>query len=759
MVPGLQMEGGLFSFPRFLEDRFKTMKNYIAPAAIALGVALLIICAWTFKQRTNLDRYRELLIREIEKTTGTKPDIGRLSLSWSPKITIHGYDLFLSGIPGLGPGSSISIPHIEMPIRFFPLLRKRLQPYRVILNSPVFTVQRLSYEAETVQNETTYGLKPSGANAPRPVDRKPNPVHRKALALDGYTWSGLENVEFQVSDGALLFLSREGELRATMDHISLNSVFRSPGDPIPYQGQFRLSGSKVILSGTVGPISKKPTPSLPPFRTTLKSADFRPGLVLHKFGWSRAPVLEDHPVSLTVDLSGSPGKPLSLEARAEFIEDTLPFLHLLEGRCKADYDPAKDVLALKDFSVKPKVGPGLFKVDGELRNLSRSPDVDLRITIPRFRAYELLVRSGMLSGPADVLHKAFDEVHLDATLAGTMNDLKLKDGLMEIDQASCRFNAQMRLRGPRRIDFDLHTTGLNLDRYITLPWNRPPTTLSSGYAEAYASERNGPVATDSEAGIRLSGRAFVEGGLLGGLRFSTLKTTFKGQNGRYELTPFSFRFYGGSAEANAVLETRADVRRFEMDGALVGVRTSDMSRDLTGTEQIRGLAKMGIQLTGVTPRLEDLINRVEGRAWIRMKHGALVGPDILASVRFVENQMLGGNAPPRVKVPFRRLEGTFRILKGRFHSEDLLLDGPVLAVKGKGSFGLDQTLDVKITPTFFLSAKGSDSKENRFSLPLRVTGSFADATILPDFGELNFGDVMRTLKSFFMGPGPTSAPK
>ena len=197
------------------------------------------------------------------------------------------------------------------------------------------------------------------------------------------------------------------------------------------------------------------------------------------------------------------------------------------------------MLALKDFSVKPKVGPGLFKVDGELRNLSRSPDIDLRINrSPGSGLMNSWSGQECFPGPPMFVHKAFDEVHLDATLAGTMNDLKLKDGLLEIDQASCRFNAQMRLRGPRRIDFDLHTTGLNLDRYITLPWNRPPTTLSSGYAEAYASERNGPVATDSEAGIRLSGRVFVEGGLLGGLRFSTLKTTLKGQNGRVRTNPF-----------------------------------------------------------------------------------------------------------------------------------------------------------------------------------------------------------------------------
>lgn len=109
-----------------------------------------------------------------------------------------------------------------------------------------------------------------------------------------------------------------------------------------------------------------------------------------------------------------------------------------------------------------------------------------------------------------------------------------------------------------------------------------------------------------------------------------------------------------------------------------------------------------------------------------------------------------------MKIPFSRLEGSFRILNGRFHSEDLFMEGPVLTVAGKGSFGLDQTLDMTITPTLLASARDADSTSKDFSLPLRVTGTFTDATIMPDFGRLNFGDAMRMLKQFFVGPGPAS---
>ncbi|MBI4774354.1 MAG: hypothetical protein HY788_09285 [Deltaproteobacteria bacterium] len=729
------------------------MKNYKALFLVAVGLASLIAFLWAFKERTDLERYRQLLIREVETATGARPTIGRLSLSLYPKITVHGYDLSLSGLRGFASRTSVSVPHIEMRIRFLSFLRKSLKPYRIILNAPVFTVQRLSSQTGGGREKAEDRPDPPGAGAPKPANGESIPALTKTLALNGYTWSGLESVELRMSDGSLFLSSREGEPPVRVDHITLNSVFESRKRPAPFKGHFRLYGSEVTLSGTVGPLSEQPILSFPAFRAILKSADFRPALVLPNFGWPRIAVLDHRPVSLTLDLSGSPGNPISLEAGAEWTSDASPFLRLIEARCRADYDPLKDVLLLKEVTVQPKVGPGRIKADGELRNVTRSPDIDLRIAIPGFRAYELLVRAGMVSGPADVRYKAFDQVRLDADISGSANDLKVKNGLFQIDHTSCRFSAQLRLNAARSINFDLHVTGLDMDRYLFLPWKRSPSTLGFKRAEAFAALRNGP---DSESGIRVSGRVFLEEGLVGGFRFSALKTTLNGESGRYELDPFGFQCYGGSARAKATMETSPDVRRLEMDGTLLGIRTSDLSRDLTGIEQIQGLARMGIQLTGVAPRFEDLVNRIEGRAWVRMKHGALVGPDLLAGVRFVEHQILGSNTAPRMKIPFSRLEGSFRILNGRFHSEDLFMEGPVLTVAGKGSFGLDQTLDMTITPTLLASARDADSTSKDFSLPLRVTGTFTDATIMPDFGRLNFGDAMRMLKQFFVGPGPAS---
>ena len=107
--------------------------------AIGLGVtAICLLAAAVFLTPIflNLDRYRPEVISFFEQNTGKKVEIGRLSLTFFPQITVHMDGFGVKSPPLFPPSYIVKVPRTDAVIDFWPLLRRRVMIRSVVVEDP-----------------------------------------------------------------------------------------------------------------------------------------------------------------------------------------------------------------------------------------------------------------------------------------------------------------------------------------------------------------------------------------------------------------------------------------------------------------------------------------------------------------------------------------------------------------------------------------------------------------------------------------------
>jgi uncharacterized protein involved in outer membrane biogenesis len=109
---------------------------------ILAGIAatLLMVFVFVLPVLLNGDRYRPQAISYLEQSTGKKVEIGRLAVTFFPKLTIHVDDFGVKS-PSLFPPSYIlKVARIDVQIDPWPLLHRQIVIRSVVLEQPVINL-------------------------------------------------------------------------------------------------------------------------------------------------------------------------------------------------------------------------------------------------------------------------------------------------------------------------------------------------------------------------------------------------------------------------------------------------------------------------------------------------------------------------------------------------------------------------------------------------------------------------------------------
>ena len=110
---------------------------------IALGVVLtlLIVSLAVFIATFDADRYRPLVVSELQKALGRPVKLERLSLSWQGGFALqaNGFALFEDA---QASEPLIQVESASASVRLMPLLRKELQVASIVLSRPRIHVSR-----------------------------------------------------------------------------------------------------------------------------------------------------------------------------------------------------------------------------------------------------------------------------------------------------------------------------------------------------------------------------------------------------------------------------------------------------------------------------------------------------------------------------------------------------------------------------------------------------------------------------------------
>jgi uncharacterized protein involved in outer membrane biogenesis len=102
--------------------------------------ALLVVCVFVVPALLNADRYRLKAISYLEESTGKKVEIGRLTVTFFPRVTIHVVDFGVKSPPLFPPSYILKVARIDVEIDPRPLLQGHIVIRSLVLEQPVINL-------------------------------------------------------------------------------------------------------------------------------------------------------------------------------------------------------------------------------------------------------------------------------------------------------------------------------------------------------------------------------------------------------------------------------------------------------------------------------------------------------------------------------------------------------------------------------------------------------------------------------------------
>jgi uncharacterized protein involved in outer membrane biogenesis len=102
--------------------------------------ALLLVCVFVVPALLNADRYRLKAISYLEESTGKKVEIGRLTVTFFPRATIHVVDFGVKSPPLFPPSYILKVARIDVEIDPRPLLQGHIVIRSLVLEQPVINL-------------------------------------------------------------------------------------------------------------------------------------------------------------------------------------------------------------------------------------------------------------------------------------------------------------------------------------------------------------------------------------------------------------------------------------------------------------------------------------------------------------------------------------------------------------------------------------------------------------------------------------------
>ncbi len=209
-----------------------------------------------------------------------------------------------------------------------------------------------------------------------------------------------------------------------------------------------------------------------------------------------------------------------------------------------------------------------------------------------------------------------------------------------------------------------------------------------------------------------------------GFAFETMDATLDLQDGRAVVDPLRFGIAEGTVAGSLTLDGRQDVPAAALDMTVDRVAIAKFFESSEFAQEMGGLLRGRIGLSGTGPSLAAMLGRGEGRLALVMTQGTISAVMVELSGLDIAEYLALSLTDGDVKLPIDCMAVDFDVENGVGTSRTLLLDTSDSFIAGEGTIDLDQeTVDVVVV---------SDPKD--FSLlslnaPIYVEGPFIDPAV------------------------------
>jgi AsmA protein len=316
---------------------------------------------------------------------------------------------------------------------------------------------------------------------------------------------------------------------------------------------------------------------------------------------------------------------------------------------------------------------------------------------------------------------AFDakKEHVDVELAG---------GLLQ-----SQVTAKVAVNGfaSPAIRFDVDVDQFDADLYM--PKKEAGTAKESGPEQ--------PIDLSALRSLNLEGRLHIGALKVANVKTSNLKLEMKARNGQLNVSPLSANLYKGSVNGSVSVNAQA-TPVIAVNQTLKGVDIAALTKDAADFDTLEGRGNVGMNLTMRGDTVSAMKQALNGTMSLNLADGAIKGINIAKKLRDAQG-MLGktqtASADSAEKTDFSELKASFKVNNGVAHNDDLSLKSPLLRLTGNGDIDIGRdsmNYLAKATLAKTLEGQGGKDAVGGITVPVRVSGPFADLKYTLDFGAM-----------------------
>ncbi len=298
-------------------------------------------------------------------------------------------------------------------------------------------------------------------------------------------------------------------------------------------------------------------------------------------------------------------------------------------------------------------------------------------------------------------------------------------------------------------DLKMHLDRLDLDRYAILPPQSatpsPPSTKeeSRGATSKVSAQK---VSVQKAASLQplfpvelIKGLDFhldmtADSMKSSGVELSRVKLKAQGKDGLVELKPFQAELYSGTVSAEATLDVRGNTPRMVLKKELDHVHVAPLLRDMTGREELSGIAVLSLQLTSSGNSREAIVRHANGKLQLALQDGEIKRLRILKVIRQAKALYKGEqvvHAAVDEPTAFAHISASGLIKEGIFYNDDLKANSDLMKVTGKGEVDfadeqVDYLLNIYLSRGLDRDERSGKAEYSRDPVPYRIKGKFSE---------------------------------
>jgi AsmA protein len=325
---------------------------------------------------------------------------------------------------------------------------------------------------------------------------------------------------------------------------------------------------------------------------------------------------------------------------------------------------------------------------------------------------------------------------LDSRVTATTDALSLAGLDLRLDDSRLQGGLEVRNFASPALRFDLALDKMDLDRYLGADKAAPKPAAAAPTASA-AQPVELPLA--ALRALDLDGKLRVGELKAFGARTSEAQVQLQAKNGLVTLGPNTAKLYGGEYRGQTVLDARGTVPQLKLDEKLEQVQIGPLLKDMQLFDSYSGTGRVALALTSQGFDPAQFRRNLNGTAAIALRDGRIEGVDLAKTIEQARALYDTARGKPVAvqsaagdSTVFKSLTANVAVANGIARNDDLVLDGQNLRATGRGSADLArETLDYTLKVTL-----AEDPTRRGSSVPVLVSGTFANPSYSVDFGEL-----------------------